>query len=209
MYEMGSYLGYNTGFLPAYGQAQNGCMAFTALFGQTSQGGLNNLRNSANDLNSVEKRQAADAFTHLSTQCQNAIASHGINLSAVATSISSIYFVSVYIDGATLVSWFVPGAKGVPTGTTVAGYQAPGNAAQVIPTPSGSPSNYIILYAPYFSSTAPVQNTLLVHEVLHVGTGLDDIGLASKLGLGTFTDPLAASKAISDWLGYTNCAPVQ
>ncbi len=53
---------------------------------------------------------------------------------------------------------------------------------------------------------ARYQNSILIHEVLHTYTGLNDIDLAEKLGLGTFASGKAASTGIADFL-YDGCRP--
>ena len=59
--------------------------------------------------------------------------------------------------------------------------------------------NRIVLGSDFFGLTNNQQAMILLHEVLHTYTGLKDQDLAAKLGLGTFTNTLNASSAITTW----------
>ena len=67
---------------------------------------------------------------------------------------------------------------------------------------NGTPNNQIILGPVYYAQTTAMENVILLHEVLHTYTGLNDIPLGVALGLPSslLTDIDAASAAISTYL---------
>jgi hypothetical protein len=72
----------------------------------------------------------------------------------------------------------------------------------------GRSSNKIVLAPQYFIASPATRNMILVHEVLHSYSGMDDLQLAEELGLPAIlrqnTDD--ASKAISTYLSSdVNC----
>jgi hypothetical protein len=65
----------------------------------------------------------------------------------------------------------------------------------------GKAGNQIVLSPAFFAAGNPAaQNQVLLHEVLHSYTSLNDVDLASKLGIGSFVRDVDASKAISVYL---------
>ncbi len=121
----------------------------------------------------------------------------------------------VYIEGSTVANSSML-AYGYPTvGGTVGQYLANGVEAfveQFRNSKTGDlyPGNVIVL-GNFFNTpdtagsiVAQDQNMYLVHEVLHTYTGQGDIALASTLGLGNFSDPAAASLAISNYI-FSDC----
>jgi RHS repeat-associated protein len=84
----------------------------------------------------------------------------------------------------------VPGVTG--------GFQA----TAVVPTyGSGKPSTIILVGAVYFSADQAQQDATLIHEMLHIYSGLNDQGLAAKFNLGTFADSVDGQLAASLALG--------
>jgi RHS repeat-associated protein len=158
-------------------------------------------------LNLTQQRQAADAFTSLNHNCQQAITDHNIDLTAVAANAANVTY------------WFGGGDEGNTTIQSITGYVDPQNPgitlaqdgaggnvdAEVLEDANGNCcSNNIVLYQGYFDMNAQDQNLTLIHENLHAALDLNDRGLAARLGLGAFPDTsfgnTTASQAISNWL---------
>jgi RHS repeat-associated protein len=62
---------------------------------------------------------------------------------------------------------------------------------------NGRISSTVVLGGAFFSETPIDQSRTLIHEVLHSYTGLGDLDLAFKMGLGGFVRPQDASRAIN------------
>ena len=132
-------------------------------------------------------------------------------MNGLSVTSQSLDFYSVYTEGDLRVRQF--GMDADTTFQTFTDFVATARAR--IMSKDGNISNIVVLSAQYFTGVtagtlANSQNITLVHESLHVNTGLNDIDLASKLGLGPFQNDQAgnsaASASISLWLNY-GCPP--
>lgn len=63
----------------------------------------------------------------------------------------------------------------------------------------GRASNDIV-FGDYFFQHSEIQWAGMLHEMLHAYTGLEDIDLAAKLGLGNFDSVIKASGQITEYL---------
>jgi hypothetical protein len=163
----------------------------------------------AGGFNAYGRAIASDAIEDMGPGCEKALGSKW-DLSSVLNKADS----DIYLDGTN------PGVAnqtmtsvGYPQfgDETVGQFLQGGSGAPGVPSfteqYNGVPDQYIVLGA-FFdgpgaagSPLLQTQNAPLVHEVLHTYTGLGDVGLASKLGLGDFTNnPNGASTAISNYI---------
>jgi len=161
-----------------------------------------------NQVNAIQRAQAAGAIQNLASDCQGALTDLGVDLGGLATTATSINYISTYVDGDIRISFYGLYGFKDPTLATAFG----GSRAAVLPTAEGFPSNNVFLSAAYFLNTvtnpvtrtvydvASSQNATLVHEALHVYLGQGDSALAAYLDLGNGLSPDDASRAISLWL---------
>jgi hypothetical protein len=152
-------------------------------------------------MNNQLRAEAAQAFTDLSQPCQTALAGVGINLSQIAALASSTQYFLTLAEGNLTVS----SVSGYPVRRTTISQYVGNNAAAVVQGPTRNNENMIIINTDVFSKlTLAQQETVLVHELLHIGLDEGDIALAQSLGLGEFKTRDSASLAISNYLG-NNC----
>jgi RHS repeat-associated protein len=164
------------------------------------------------ELNTVQRAQAVMAIQNLGSGCDHALQDVGINTSSLAAVASGIEFFSTYYGEGGLQVRNISGyTNPVHPNQTLSQYLGSGRAA-TLPLPNGTASNDVVLGPLYFTQTgygsdlASSQNITLVHETLHVMTGLGDSALVDKLGFGNLPQN-AASTAISNWLA-TDCPKV-
>jgi RHS repeat-associated protein len=94
--------------------------------------------------------------------------------------------------------WTDPDAKT----TTVGSYLSNPGYAALVSVNDGHAGNQVVLGEQFFGLNAQAQGVILVHEVLHTYTGLNDTDLAEKLGLGANLNIAAASLAVSNYLSF-------
>ncbi|QOY91374.1 RHS repeat-associated core domain-containing protein [Paludibaculum fermentans] len=151
----------------------------------------------------VEKRaQAKNAIDRLSRNCRDVLGSHW-TLAEMTAKVDKTGFLDAnqfYIYEKRLEDF------GLNRSGTVADYfkQFPLMSGFVSEFNS-RPSNTIILGGIFSSLNGRGQNGTLVHEMLHVYTGLDDIGLAKELLNRDFNSGSDASTAVSAFLLDSDC----
>lgn len=162
-------------------------------------------------LNRIQHAQAVSAVNNLSHDCQQAIAAHGIDVTRLSTTAADLQFVDVYNGAGSLrVDSFGGNLFADFLGERIRSFAnfVPGTRARVITTKTGQLTNMVVLNSGYFTSPtagadlATSQNITLVHETMHVMTGLGDRALANQLGLGPFPDDDAGGSAAS--VSYPN-----
>jgi RHS repeat-associated protein len=163
-------------------------------------------------LNMILRAQTAEALRTLSSRCQQALTSAGINLSDIAAIAATTEYYSTYFEGHYKVRDISGYVNPERPNQTLAQYLGSARAG-TLPNALGGAANFVVLGVTFFtettfgSSLAESQNRTLIHEALHTGTGLDDVELAEKLGFGRLPQQ-AASYSISSWLAG-DCAPVK
>jgi hypothetical protein len=157
-------------------------------------------------------QQSSTALSNLAKPCKDSIAQAGIDLERVKqTAASTQYYNAASSEGA----WFVSDITGYQTQDNLVMFL--GNArARLLLNRWGQAMNSVVVGSSFlneapFGTVEYSQDITLIHEALHTGTGLDDLKLAERLGLGRFDQDSvgisAASQSISIWLAY-DCVPV-
>jgi RHS repeat-associated protein len=170
-------------------------------------------------LDGILRRQAVDAIRNLSHQCQQALTDDGFNLQLISITAASTEFYSADSEGTFEVRNVSGYVNPVDPSETLRDYLGSSRAG-TLPNAAGAASNYVVVGRLYFTkgafgqSLTASQNTTLVHEALHTGTGLGDVAIYEQLDLGTIpkgmsaSDALAkASNGISSWLA-NGCPPI-
>jgi RHS repeat-associated protein len=162
------------------------------------------------------RQQASTAIRNMSANCQSALGQL-YNLYDGPTSLlakiggsspNSPTFVDVSgfsFYGILPVAYFDPNAGIAVKTMAISDYLGIGGFAFAL-TSNGR--NDILVGAAFDAETTADQNLTLIHEALHSYTGLGDVDLATKLGLGSFDNPLAAGTAIQNYL-KSNCPKPQ
>jgi len=153
--------------------------------------------------------QLAEAWRTLDKGCQEALSAH-FNLSKVAASSADIVFYDTRDNRtAAFHTYDVSGDRDLAFPTL--GQSVEGAVATVLWGRDDKISNKVALNGTFFTLTYTEQNLTLVHEALHVVSGMGDQALAEELGLGRYDRTVAgghaASESIANWLTY-GCKPV-
>jgi hypothetical protein len=159
----------------------------------------------ANQLNSIQRGQAAQAVEGLSSNCDDWLSADGINMNQVAATAAAATYYATYLEGSLTVNSIVASFD-----TSTLNQAVGGNIAISLVNAFGQFANDVVLGSLYFTTVeygpnlATSQNVVLVHEALHNATGWGDTTLASNMGLGDFPNTpagiQAASQAISNFL---------
>jgi len=174
-------------------------------------GGLSTLE-LHNVLNTRLRAQTAEAIRNLSQKCKTALAEAGVDLGTVATIAASTTYYRVEFEGHYQVREISGYVNPLHPNQNLKQYLGSARAA-TLPNAAGTgAANYVVIGSAFFTQTvfgadlATSQNRTLIHEALHTGTGLNDVDLAIRLGLGKLPQ-YAASVAISSWLAYDCPSP--
>jgi len=178
-----------------------------------SSGGGASIQQQYTALNSIQRAQAVNAISNLGSRCVNALTADHINLNQMAINASTTNFYDTYLTGNVLVS-SVSGYSDPTNPQMTMSQYVQGSVAAALVNSNENIINSVMLASVYFTdvefgdSLAESQNITLVHEELHIVTGVGDTQLAAMLGLGNNLPATAASLSISNWLS-DGCAPVQ
>jgi RHS repeat-associated protein len=154
------------------------------------------------------RNQAASAIQNLSPNCQTVLGGM-YNLYNGNTSL--LYEVNAQNPNApTFID--VNSLAGITSSFTTVGYWTGNGSVLPVTTAMGTifaglystQYNTVLVGSIFDSMNQQQQNDILLHEVMHAYTGLGDVALAAKLGLGSFANTAGASIALNNFFS-SNC----
>jgi RHS repeat-associated protein len=162
----------------------------------------------ANKLNQIQRAQAVNAINNIGPGCESAFEKKGFTATNLSVVAAGITFYSTYFEGGLTVN----SITGNGDNETLSAYLGDARATTI--------GNDVILGPEYFTqigygaTLAASQNITLIHEALHVGTGLNDGQIFTTFNLSSWQAQwaannngqiLSASQTISYWLS-TDCS---